>query len=137
MKTAFTLCQLLKLCQKYSHAYCDRGAVKTRPAEAASNPETGTDDCWEGAAARRAANGGAGPGESVGWSRPRGARSLPTTAGSHTVAMSRSRPPQRGHASPSIPKARGIRVAQAQERGQREAPRAARRAAPSSLAADL
>jgi len=38
-------------------------------------------------------NGGAGPGESAGWSRPRGARIVPTTAGSSTVAMRRSRAP--------------------------------------------
>jgi hypothetical protein len=86
----------------------------TRPTGAESNPETGTDYWWEGAAARRSADGGAGPGESAGWSRLKCARILPTTAGFSIVAMSRGRPPQRGHASTSIPKARRIRVAQAQ-----------------------
>jgi len=53
------------------------------------------------AAARRAADGGAGPGESAVLSRPRGARIVSTTAGSSTVAMSRSRPPQRAQANTS------------------------------------
>ena len=76
----------------------DRGAVKTRPSGAESNPETGTDDWWEGAAARRSANGGAGAGEPPGWSRPRCARLLPTTPGSSSVAMSRRRPLELGPA---------------------------------------
>jgi len=39
------------------------------------------------------------------------------TAGSCSVAISRSRPPQCGHASTSMPKARCMRAAQVQARG--------------------
>ena len=60
----------------------EREAVKARPAGAESHPEAGRDYWREVAAARGAADGGVGPGESPGRSRPRCARILPTTAGS-------------------------------------------------------
>lgn len=68
----------------------------------------------DGRGRRRAGRPKAGPapGESAGWSRPRCARILPTTAGSSTVAMSRSRSPQRGQARTSRSNTRRIRAAQ-------------------------
>jgi len=60
--------------------------------------------------------GGAGPGLGPEWERARCARTLLMTAGSCSVAISRSRPPQCGHARTSIENARCIKAAQLQAR---------------------
>jgi hypothetical protein len=61
-------------------------------------------------------SGGAGPGLGPERAIPRCARSFRITAGSCSVAISRSRPPQCGHARTSIANARCMRAAQLQAR---------------------
>ena len=56
--------------------------------------------------------GGAGPGLSGPGANPRWARMARTTAGSWTVAMTRSRPPHRGQARTSRANTRRINAAQ-------------------------